>query len=69
MNREGEEQARLSWQLDLYRSALNLISNFGGKTLISMSYGQAYSLGANAAFEQCADIAKDALTKGEEDTP
>lgn len=44
-------------------AALTLIASHAGKTLISVEHGQPYSIGANAAFEQLAGIAADALAK------
>lgn len=41
--------------------ALRLISTFANKTLISNTHGPAYSHGANAAFEEAASIASEAL--------
>lgn len=50
---------------DTLRKALGLIAALGGKTLIAPSMGpdadMAYQLGAAAAFEQAADIARDAI--------
>jgi ribosomal protein S27AE len=42
--------------------AMEAIAEMKGLTLISSDLGQPYSVGANAAFEQCADIARAALT-------
>lgn len=44
-----------------WRDALELIAAFKGKTLISVEHGRPYSIGANDAFEQAADIAATAL--------
>lgn len=44
-----------------YGKALALIAGHAGKTLISTEHGQPYSIGANAAFEDMAAVARDAL--------
>jgi hypothetical protein len=44
-------------------TALKQIAEFSGKTLVSLEHGPAYSIGANAAYEQTADIASEALSR------
>lgn len=52
-------------KIELLRAALTLIAAFKGRTLFSYTRGDdgdsAYREGANAAFEQAADIAQSAL--------
>ena len=43
------------------REALEGIAAMEGKTLISVGMGQPYSIGASRAFDQCANMARDAL--------
>jgi hypothetical protein len=61
------------WTLELLTAnaamlaALNLIAEFGDKTLIAPSLGadgdHGHQLGANKAFNQAAEIARDAIEK------
>ena len=53
----------LEWRerAERYETALHLIAAFKGQTLISVEHGQPYSIGANAAFEECASFASSAL--------
>ena len=61
--REGLAAAEA--ELLALREALASISAFSGQTLISVTHGQPYSIGANAAFEETAAIARAALTPKE----
>ena len=58
----------LGWRAkaERYETALMLIGALKGKTLLSIEHGQPYSIGANAAFEECASFANAAL---EQDPP
>lgn len=53
----------LEWRskAERYETALMLIAANKGKTLLSVEHGQPYSIGANAAFEECASLAEVAL--------
>lgn len=58
--RPASDIDRITAERDGYKAALELIAGFNGKTIFSME--PEYRAGANAAYEQAADIAIDALT-------
>lgn len=55
----------LDWRAraERYETALLIIAACKGKTLISVELGRPYTIGANAAFEECAAWAEAALAQ------
>jgi hypothetical protein len=67
MRQFAPDEQELTAVIRGFRSALLAISEMGGLTLIAPSLGpecdRAHQIGANKAFDQCADIAKAALER------
>jgi hypothetical protein len=58
LDAERTARAELEAQVERMREGLNGIASFSGKTLISVDLGHPYSIGANAAFEEAAALAR-----------
>lgn len=67
LNDIGDKVDNLLADKERLAQALRAIADNAGKTLISMEHGNPYSLGANAAFEQVAAVASDALADVEDE--
>jgi len=59
---DTERHDEVRAERDRLRAALTLIAAFQGKTLISERGDRSYEVGAYKAFDQCAGIARAALT-------
>lgn len=63
LDKFGETALRVADERNEMAKALRFIAAHAGQTLLSMEYGQPYSIGAHDAFNQMAEVATDVLAK------